>query len=342
MKRILISVLSDYLQPNFLLIKELEGEYDELIFITTEIMESKNKKKSYWLSKALKLGNEAGKIVVEEDDYEAVVEALNKEQFSSENQYIVNLTGGTKVMSIAVHDYFSKFNPKFYYVPIGKNEIKSINSKEEGIPLKYRMNLVEYFSLYGLSYKCDNNLTYKKKFTKQFFTKFKDVNFNRSRVPEIIGAQTLANPSDRRYYGGVWFEEYAYSRLKEELGLNDGQICKSAKIFRETSAENDNEIDVMYVKDNLLHIFECKVTMSGQGPNKSSAQTIEAVLYKLAAVSKDFGLRVNSYLLTLQKIKNNEKNFSEKKLELLEKRKSILGIKAILDSSDFKQQKLSI
>ena len=46
MKRILISVLSDYLQPNFLLIKELEGEYDELIFITTEIMESKNKKKS--------------------------------------------------------------------------------------------------------------------------------------------------------------------------------------------------------------------------------------------------------------------------------------------------------
>ncbi len=342
MKRILISVLSDYLQPNFLLIKELEGEYDELIFITTEIMESKNKKKSYWLSKALKLGNEVGKIVVEEDDYEAVVEALDKEQFSSENQYIVNLTGGTKVMSIAVHDYFSKFNPKFYYVPIGKNEIKSFNSKEEGIPLKYRMNLVEYFTLYGLSYKCDNSLIYKEEHSKNLFGRFKNVNFNRSKIAELANAQSLNKALDKRYYGGTWFEEYAYSRLKEELGLNDGQICKSAKIFRETSTENDNEIDVMFVKDNLLHIFECKVTMSGVGPNKSSSQSIESVLYKLAAVSKDFGLRVNSYLLTLQKIKNNLSNFSEKRLESLEKRKNILGIKAILDSSDLKKEKLNI
>lgn len=342
MKRILISVLSDYLQPNFLLIKELEGEYDELIFISTEDMESDKKKKSYWLGKALNLEKEVRKIIVKDDDYEAIVDRLDKEFFSSEFQYIVNLTGGTKVMSIAVHDFFEKFRPKFYYVPIGKNEIKSFHSKEEGIPLKYRMSLVEYFTLYGLNYKCDNSMIYKAEHSKNLFGRFKNVNFNRSRVPEIIGAQTLANPSDRRYYGGVWFEEYAYSRLKEELGLNDGQICKSAKIFREASTENDNEIDVMFIKDNLLYIFECKVTMSGVEGKQTSAQTIESILYKLAAISKDFGLRVNAYLLTLHKIKKNERDFNEKRLEMLEKRRRILGIKGILDSSDFKQQKLSV
>jgi hypothetical protein len=41
--RILLSILSDYLQPNFLLIKELEGKYDRLIFMTTAVMEEKKK-----------------------------------------------------------------------------------------------------------------------------------------------------------------------------------------------------------------------------------------------------------------------------------------------------------
>lgn len=41
---ILISILSDYLQPNFLLIKELKGKYDKLIFITTKEMERQWKK----------------------------------------------------------------------------------------------------------------------------------------------------------------------------------------------------------------------------------------------------------------------------------------------------------
>ena len=53
MKRILISILSDYLQPNFLLIKEFEGRYDRLAFITTKEMIDKGKGHS--LEKALGL-----------------------------------------------------------------------------------------------------------------------------------------------------------------------------------------------------------------------------------------------------------------------------------------------
>lgn len=340
MSKVLVSVLSDYLQPNFLLIKEMEGMYDELVFVTTIDMETDRKKKSYWLEKALSLDRPVKRVLVEEDNCNHIISTFEQYSFSADNSYIVNLTGGTKVMSIAVHNYFSQFDTIFYYVPIGKNVICNIN-KEEVISLKYRMNLREYFTLYGLTYSCDNKLTYQAEFTKDLFERFKNANFNRYRVADIVNAQSLSNATDRRYYGGEWFEEYSFVRLKKEMNLQDDQICKNAKIYRANSLENDNEIDVMFVRDNLLYIFECKVTMKGN-PMQTSSQAIEGFLYKLAAISKDFGLRVNSYLLTLHNVKNNMREFNEKRLEMLDKRREILGIRNILDSSDFKQQKLNM
>lgn len=340
MKRILVSVLSDYLQPNFLLIKEFEGKYDELVFISTEDMESEKKKKSFWLESALSIDKEIHKIIVSEDDAKAINDKLNYENFSTENKFIINLTGGTKVMSLAVYEFFKKINAEFFYIPIGKNKICAMNTNET-FDLKYRINLKDYFTLHGLRYECNNSLTHDKNFTFNLYEDFKKVNFNRYNMPLILNAHSHENAIDRTYYAGTWFEEYAYLRLKVENDLKDDQICKSAKIFRETSEQNDNEIDVMFVKDNALYIFECKVTVSGV-QSQTATHVIENYLYKLAAIAKDFGLRVNSYLLTLHKIKNGSKQFNIKRLEMLNKRRAILGIKNILDASDFKNTTLKL
>lgn len=338
MPKILISILSDYLQPNFLLIKELEGQYDQLMFISTTDMEKNEKGKNLEIALGIP-ENTVSRIVVVEDDLDAIKSELCKQGFNNKDRYILNITGGTKVMSIAVYDYFQAFNAVYYYVPIGKNVIKELYRATE-IALRYRLNLLEYFALNGLRYESDNTLMYSEIHTQNLFNRFKNTNFNRYKVPEILNAQTLSDNKDKRYYGGEWFEEYAYSRLKRENNLADDAICKGAKIFRKKSTENDNEIDVMFVKENKLHIFECKVSMFGN-PNVKANTTIENYLYKLAAIAKDFGLRVNSYLLTLHNIYHSNR-LSDKSIEMLQKRKNILGIKGLLDCSDFKKQTLNI
>lgn len=338
MHKILISILSDYLQPNFLLIKELEGRYDKLMFISTPEME--NNAKGVNLEKALEIPeNSVSRIIVVEDDLDAIKDELSKQEFSETDQYILNITGGTKVMSIAVYEFFQTFNAVYYYVPIGKNVIKELYQTTE-IKLRYRLNLFEYFALNGLRYESDKTFMYSETHTQKLFNRFKNANFNRYKVPEILNSQTLSDNKDKRYYGGEWFEEYVYSRIKRENNLPEEAICKGARIFRESSTENDNEIDVMFVKDNKLYIFECKVTMIGN-PNVKKSATIEGYLYKLAAIAKDFGLRVNSYLLTLHNIYQSNW-FNEKSIEMLEKRKNILGIKELLDCNDFKKETLKL
>ena len=90
MKRILISILSDYLQPNFLLIKEFDGKYDKLIFITTEKMKGKGKGRA--LEKALGVAeNSVQRIEVFEDDYSDVKQKLEKCSFDADDEYILNV-----------------------------------------------------------------------------------------------------------------------------------------------------------------------------------------------------------------------------------------------------------
>lgn len=341
-KRLLISILSDYLEPNFLLIKELEGNYDELVFITTR--KTRKTMKDVWLLRALNIADsKVRRIEVIEDDVNVIQKALVEAKFSKDDTYYVNITGGTKVMSIAVYNFFSHFNALSYYVPVDRNEIRDMDGKQQPIELRYRMNLKEYFTLYGLYYEPKNTLLYPFKQAQVLFEKMKLANFNRTKIPEIYNAQTLPNNTDRVYYAGGWFEEYVYSRLKKELGLNDDEICKGAKIYRkeeEVGKDNqvDNEIDVMFLLANKLYIFECKMSISQR---IRAQEQVEAYLYKLAAISKDFGLKVNSYLVTLHNMKEPF-NITQAALQNIRKRQQILGIKKIIDCNDFLNKKLPI
>lgn len=334
MSRILVSILSGYLQPNYLLIKELEGQYDKLVFISTEDMESEEKKRSYWISTALGLDNEVTPIKVLEDNSEAIKRELESIGFSKEDEYLVNITGGTKIMSIATYNFFSQFDAKFYYLPVNKNIYYSVNEAKY-YDIKYRVNLWEYFTLHGLWYECDNTLKYCEQHTDNLFNRFKRKRFDRNRCEPIRDAKLFNKSQDKVYYSGAWFEEYSFNRLKRELQLNEDSIAKGSKIHKTKTGSNDNEIDVMFVKDNQLYIIECKVTISD--PDK-----IYEYLYKLAAISKDYGLIVKPYLYTLENLYKNEQTFNEQKLNNLKKRCLILGIRKIMDCNDFVKPEISL
>ncbi|MBR0498653.1 MAG: DUF1887 family protein [Paludibacteraceae bacterium] len=332
MKTILISILSDYLQPNFLLIKEFDGKYDKLIFITTQEMKGKGKGRA--LEKALGLADDSvQRIEVFEDDYSDVKQKLEKCSFDADDEYILNVTGGTKVIPIAVCDFFKNFNSQFYYVPIGKNIVRNIYS-DETIPLNYRLSLSEYFTLNGLRYDPSDEVLFPLSQSRMVFNEYKQVGFKRQKHKKISDSHHLPDAKERLYYSGAWFEDYCYWRLKKEFELDDNAICKGAKIFRGESVQHDNEIDVMFIRNNELYIFECKISITTT-PAESDKEVLDKYMYKLAAIAKDYGFRPKSYILTLQNIKQK---WSDMSLSNVEKRLKILGISGFLDCNDFSKE----
>lgn len=336
MPTILVSLISKHSMPNFLFIKEMEGRYDELLFIKTPEVDKDNR--GYQLQKALGKDDEnIVNISVDGNDYHKTITILEDGNFSKDNMYIVNLTGGTKIMCLAVHDYFLQHNSTFYYVPIGKN---SYNNLSDGswTPIHYRTSLKEYFALYGIKYTCNNMLTYTKGQTRETFNKLKQRKFwlpNKFIHANEEGA--WETPEDKRYYAGGWFEEYTFSRIKDQYKLRDEDIALSLKIYgNKAKSTNDNELDVAFVLDNALYVVECKVTMNGY--KAGASKTIETYLYKLAAISNNYGLAVNPYLFTIHDFSKLPSGVKHN----LEKRCKILGIRGIIGQEELLKDKLEL
>lgn len=335
MSTILVSILSKHTLPNYLLIREMEGKYDELLFITTPEVDKDNR--DFQLLTAL--GKDDGDVVyvtVDGNDYRKALDDLRNWEIRNGDKYIVNLTGGTKMMSLAVHDFFKDKHAEFYYVPLGKNEYYNLGTGEK-TPLKYRVNLREYFSLYGIRFesKAEDTFVHPESETMGIF---ESVHKNNFYLPKKLwDAQNAATPELRRYLGGEWFEEFSYFKLKEAFNLRDEDIAVSLKIYRENeSTKNDNELDVAFMFNNVLYVVECKVTMTGYG--RDTKLVVDDYLYKLAAISKDFGLQVSAYIFTLHRMQT----FSDEvKLNFL-KRCKILGIKGIVTGKMFSNIKASL
>ncbi len=334
MSRILVSLLSQHSVPNFLFIKQMEGCFDNLLFVTTKEVDAMGRE--LHLLSALGLPKDAGYcVVVEGDDFNAAKSTLRNSWVSCDgDEYFVNITGGTKMMALAAYEYFSQFSSKFYYVPIGKNVYYDIASGQETF-ISYRMTLKEYFALYGLTFTADNSLMFGDELP---WNLFEQVRANRGYLTRRLkDAQSASNtPEEKKYYGGTWFEEYIFLRVKEQYRLADEYVAKDVKIFRAEGTQNDNELDVVCMIDNALHVIECKVTMYGHGGKPQ--QAIEGFLYKLAAISKDFGLQVNSYLVTshmLDKLPDGTRAATEK-------RQRILGIRAMIGFRELCKGKLTL
>jgi hypothetical protein len=303
MAKHLVSLISEHLLPNYLLAKEMEGKYDQHIFITTARMGEKSMTARF--CNALKIDKKEVKIIiVSEDDLSDAMEKLKCENFSKGDQFIVNITGGTKVMSIATFTHFGNYNADFYYIPIEVNKIENVKTGKD-LPLLYRVNVEEYLSLYGLRFEADNT---------------KAINI------------------------GQEFEEYVCSRIIFEKDLKKGFVHRGVKLFRDVSEQmNDNEIDVVWTADNQLFVGECKVSLTpptGKETRANPVEYLDQIMYKLAAISKDFGLRVNPYIFIKSEL--NSKTFNSDRMKAITKRLRLLSIKGLLTANEFKQQKLKI
>ncbi len=357
MAKVLISLVSDQTIPNLLLIKELSF-IDRYILISTDKMERQGK--SDWIINASGIPEENySKIIVTEDSLRNIETALNKIDFDDNDEFYVNLTCGTKIMSIGVYNFFRNKRSEIYYIPIGKNIYRKIfpEVKQREMPIEYRTDVIEYLKAYGidiLNPKKVNALAIEPAYTQKFYKFFLNSdaselellnklrsyrNCKKISIQEINGLkQYLSNikfpqsnqdtltKKEIKYLTGEWFEEYVYSWVQNIRKIKANEIAISIQIRRQSV---QNEFDVMYTSDNALHVIECKSSIYDPG---SERNILDESLYKLAALKRDFGLFVKSSIITLSDRGQSQENIREKHFM----RSKLFGIK-IVDKTDLEQ-----
>lgn len=337
MRRIHVCLVSDQTIPNILGIYHFKP--DGLLFITTVDMEEKNKI-AHILQSLKQIGldysNSFQKVTVLEGSLLDCKKKLDNWISEKEgSEFTVNLTGGTKIMSIAAYEYFKDYGSKMIYIPIGKNEfIMPFPKKAENVfmPLTIRLSVTDYLAAYGLKVTNPKKLsanhdeaqareaiskwivqkyTPLKNLLERFSEKLRkhrdDKNgyfWNTSYKPqneqerELFSAagfsfvsgsyQKQLSQSEIMYLTGGWLEEYCYNEILKfkSKGINDVVIG----IIPEAKGRK-NEFDIMFTKDNALYTVECK-SLDQNDDRKTEA------LYKIAALQKDFGLRVESFFVS--------------------------------------------
>lgn len=158
MKTILVSLISEQTIPNILVAVHYKPKV--LWFISTD--RSEKERKTECIENTLRLRGVLPpfeyikKNIVNQDsltDCMDKIEALI-EKADSEVEYIVNITGGNKVMALAAYEVFREIGQKVVigYMPLGKNEFMQIFPRKKPLKiheLKERLNLEEYLMSYG-------------------------------------------------------------------------------------------------------------------------------------------------------------------------------------------------
>jgi len=267
MKTLLISLVSDQTVPNVQLINEFKNESTDYQFITTKGMEDKGCRK--WIETAAKISCKGKPIVVNEFSYDDIQQRLLSFDFTGYEKLIVNLTGGTKVMTLAAHEFFKEEGADIYYVTgIDKKYIKVFPGKKKiEFKINYSLSVEEYLIAYGFNVKKSEVSQVNKDVTEKIFSMYIDKSINnywetinqlrsfRSKgvksdamndnITELINQMGLTpeksgvlNPEEVKFMTGEWFEQYIYNKVKEDFGLDESKILMGVKLNKEVK---DNE-----------------------------------------------------------------------------------------------------
>jgi len=324
MKQISVNLISDQTLPNLLLIKELRP-MDMYVLITTSEMEQKHKSDHLILASGIE-SSSFKKVVVQEDSITDIQEKLKQAlPIEDSTRYIINLTGGTKMMAIGVQQFFHNRKCEMFYIPIGKNIYRQIFPEVQhcDTPIQYRATIDEYLKSYGIDIQSKmETLVKEESYTLQFFKTYSHFHQNdfemlgqlrefrerkRIALDVIEGLEGWLNhlrfplqQSDSltkheiKYLTGEWLEEYVFQLLKHHLHVDESKIVCGISISRGSNVHN--EFDVMLTYDNKLYVIECKTSIYS---DKDQKNILDESLYKLSSLKTGFGLRIPCFLTTL-------------------------------------------
>ena len=160
MNHIHVCLVSEQTIPNILSL--YHNQPDRIIFCTSEKMEKLGKSDA--IINTLKLygldySSKFDRVLVDQDCLEDCEARLsNIAQKYSNQKFVVNLTGGTKIMVLGAYNVFKSIeNTQMIYTPIPKNEFIEVFPRKGNckspIPLTLRLSVGAYVSAYGVKIK---------------------------------------------------------------------------------------------------------------------------------------------------------------------------------------------
>lgn len=396
--KLLVSLVSDQTIPNVQLIKKYKEDSCDFLMVSTESMHKKGTQR--WIEEAAGI-RAVDTIYVKEYDQEDILAQLDKYDFSSYSELIVNITGGTKIMTLALYNFFqNKSATTIYYLP-GKNNILDLLSKKSDSELNVSITLEEYLKAYGFTIQKSTSPEFDFEYTCEMFQYYcngvldnfpQEVAFLREKRNDGVKIKDFAkikalldainykpNSADSldkyevKYLTGEWFEEYIGGQIKKALDISAENILVGAKILKlpttkevnpihnllgfdpQMTNPNENEIDVMFIHNEKLHVIECKTSIidtrvideykknkAGQIMQDESgkpiiiqktkqANILGETIYKSDSLKTNFGLFAQSYIFTLTDLKifiKDDLNRKKRMIDLIN-RASNAGIKLV-------------
>lgn len=222
-----------------------------------------------------------------------------------EEEIILNVTGGTKLMALAAYEAFAEKDKKIIYCDTEHQKIISLMPEYKIENLQADISIEDYLLSYGYHIKetKDFSLIEKfyplfefiidKKIMEEFINFFKYIREkhveDRPRITILSKNRNFYfyknfdnysiqfNPHNKKsisiniteYRLGDWLEYYVYYILKEKYKLNP---LTGVKIISDENVEN--EIDVLVLKDYKLYNYSCK---SGKSDNQYDLFQLETL-----------------------------------------------------------------
>lgn len=326
MKKILVSLVSRQTPPNILCIKEMEP-MDKYVFIYTEQVKIQLKAIVDTIGIP---DHELQTIPVDAISIQQIYLSLSKEALDKKDEYIINLTGGTKVMALATFQFFVDY-PLARMVYLGSKDKTSqfiYPSIEEAKPLKYSMDIKEFLSAYAVHInKSMDGITFPPRLSQEHYQNFihnrlfgKAYEVIRSLGKRVLNddgrieleadeSEALAglgfmkknqnsiSYQEKEYLRGKWLEEYVYNTIKAVGNLGTDDITHGLEI----DYGSHNELDVFFIHKNTPYYFECKTTIK-------NGEEFSQSIYKMTALKNTLGIDLKLVLVVLTDV---EKRFGK-------------------------------
>lgn len=165
MTTILVSLISEQTVPNVVIANHFKP--DIYWFISTKKMDHMRN----CIENALRMRRHnldeknIKKTIVDQNSLTDCIEKIQLMVDSEENEvnYIVNITGGNKIMALGAFEVFTNIGQKvsIVYSPLGRKEFIQVYPRRRPlkiIPLQETLNLKEYFACYGFSIQNEERL----------------------------------------------------------------------------------------------------------------------------------------------------------------------------------------
>lgn len=237
----------------------------------------KRARQAAWLAAALKRHDIAAEVVALADGYD--LPGLRREMSALAARHpagcVANITGGTKMMTIAAWETFRRPADRLYYVDIRRDSLRWLRPQAPEQAVADHVKIESYLLAHG--YAVQGQATRQSPGPEQL----KAARDKHAWLLEPVkqGKKPPIAP------GGYWLEHLLFAEFAE-LTKNDRRLQDLARglvIYPHEHRHAGNELDVVCLRDNTLYLVECKTGRQGKGPMAADA------IYKLSQLSAAIG-----------------------------------------------------